>query len=333
MMRRTTVPPGLPPPGLSPTPKALLWAYQLTRENESLTDYVQQVKGQLNDTEEFAQSIQKCLNKLVETVTSLAHIRTNKAQTDNDKHQLLLLRRQLQYTVGPLCEYGQSLVKKNKNLVECIAALGGLDALSAELGSEVEGSASGSATWQPSISAQGSELSGSELSSNIFTSPPALPGNTSIFLTGGGPCSTQQPQPDTPIDPLQTTLATLMKQNNRSLDDYFDTANIFRRDQRPLTPSTEKALVAAFIAGCDNALYRRRLTHALRKAGFNWTWLTHEVQFLVLEEEFMEKQKFALAHRNADGSVMWPDGSTRMRFMPLEPVREEDLTSSEEEEL
>lgn len=327
MPPKPTVPPGLPPPGLSPTPQALLWAYQLTRENKTLTDYLKDVKSQLDDTEAFARNIQKCLSDLVENVTSLAHILGDKAQSDDDKHQLLLLRRQLQHTVGPFCEYGQSLVRKNKKLVECIAALEGLDALSDEISVNVEDPAPFAAT--PCPKARAGET---ELSVNVAASPLATPGRPRASVIENKCESTQQLQTETPIDAaLKATLATVMEQNGRPLDDYFDAANAFRREQRPLTPNTEKALVTTFIAGCDDKLYRRRLTHALRKSGMTWTWLTHEVQFIVLEEEYMEKQKFALAHQNKDGSVLWPDGSTRRRFVPLPPVTEEDLTSSDGE--
>lgn len=130
---------------------------------------------------------------------------------------------------------------------------------------------------------------------------------------------------------MDALFAQILQQRNRPLETYFDEASAYRRDHRPLTPNVENALVKAFIAGCDDKLYRRRLTHSLRKKEFNWTWLMYEVQFLILEEEYMEKQKYALAHQNEDGSVLWPDGSTRTRFVSLAPVTEDDLTSSDGE--
>lgn len=327
MPPKINVPPGLPPPGLPPTPQSLLWAYQLIRENKTLTDYLKEVRQQLDDTEAFARTIQKCLNELIENVTSLAHILANKTQTDDDKHQLLLLRRQLHHTVGPLYEYGKTLVRKNKQLVECIAVVEGLDGVQA-LSMAIEVPASIPATPYPDITT----VENTDPSSNAAT-PLATPGHVVTSISQNQPLPIQQaPQPETPIDPaLSTALAAAMKQSNRSLDEYYDAANAFRREQRALATDNEQALVTAFIAGCDDKLYRRRLTHSLRKMGWAWAWLTHEVQFLVLEEEYMEKQKFALAHQKEDGSVLWPDGSTRMRFVPLPPITEEDLTSSEGE--
>jgi hypothetical protein len=125
------------------------------------------------------------------------------------------------------------------------------------------------------------------------------------------------------------TLET-MKQNNRSLETYYDEANYLRRQARPITTEDE-TMVKNFIEGCDDRLYRRRLTHALRNGDMSWTRLGHEVQHLLNEEVYLENQKYALAHRNEDGSVMWPDGSVRHRFIAYLPFTDSDLTTSEED--
>jgi hypothetical protein len=124
-------------------------------------------------------------------------------------------------------------------------------------------------------------------------------------------------------------LDAVMHQQGRPLADYFDAACDFRRDQIRLDQASDPLFIEAFLAGCDNNLYRRRLTHALRKNGWYWTWLTHEVQYLVLEQEYMDKQSYALEHVMPDGSFMWPDGTCKYRIAVLPPITEEDLTDSD----
>lgn len=317
--------PSLSSPGHTPDPKSLLWTYQVSRENKALTDSLIQAKAQIDETETFAKTIKKCLDDLLATIKSLAHLVDKEAQTDDEKHQLLLLRRELQHTLGPLCEYGKTLVHRNKTLVQCIAALEGLEDLAKEMSPDGGDSPSGPGTPCPVRIPEGAELFLS-----AHASPAAPTARSPGSVAKDNPTTPKQPQAKKdPIDPL---FATIMQQRNRSLDEYFDEANAYRRQRRPLTPVIEKALVEAFLAGCDDQIYRRRLTHNLRKKEFTWNWLTHEVQFLVMEERYMEKQKFALEHQGEDGSVLWPDGSTRTRFVPLEPVTEDDLTPSDGED-
>ncbi|KAJ5668482.1 uncharacterized protein N7477_007052 [Penicillium maclennaniae] len=133
------------------------------------------------------------------------------------------------------------------------------------------------------------------------------------------------------LNPEITMTLSSMCQNERSLESYYDEANYLRRQSHP-TRAEDEILVNAFISGCDDRLYRRRLDHAVRKGQRNWTRLSHEVQHLLNEEEYMENQKFALAHRNEDGSVLWPDGSVKHRFVAYLPFTEDDLTTSEDDE-
>lgn len=318
-------PSGLSTPRRTSTPKTLLWNYQLARENSALAKSLIDVKAQLDKTENFARVLKKCLDELLDTVQSLAHIFQNEAKTDDDKHQLLLLRRQLRHTLEPLCEYGKTLVTRNKKMVKCIAALEGLEDLAKDMSADVETTTSDSGTPCPNPKSEDTGRFFSAAASPIPTT-----GHPTPSKTKDKPATCKKSQPETE-DPTGSLFAAMMKQRNRTLEAYFDEANTYRRDHRPLLPNIEKALVTAFIAGCDDRIYRRRLTHSLRKKEFTWLWLTHEVQFLILEERYVEKQKFALAHQNKDGSVLWPDGSTRMRFMPLQPVTEDDLTPSDGE--
>lgn len=315
----------LPPPGQSSTPKTLLWSFQLARENKIMADALRDVKNQLADTQDFAQTLKKCLDELLDTVHSLAHIFDSESKTDDDKHQLLLLHRHLQHTLEPLCKYGRTLVLKNKKMVQCIAALEGLEDLSRYRSADVEVTTSGPSTPCPKPK---SEVTGPFFSAT--TSPVPTTAYSTPSKAKDKPATHQKHQPERK-DPMDALFAQILQQRNRPLETYFDEASAYRRDHRPLTPNVENALVKAFIAGCDDKLYRRRLTHSLRKKEFNWTWLMYEVQFLILEEEYMEKQKYALAHQNEDGSVLWPDGSTRTRFVSLAPVTEDDLTSSDGE--
>lgn len=318
-------PPGLPSPEHTSNAKSLLWTYQVSRENKALTDSLMKAKAQLDETENFAKTIKKCLDDLLDTIHSLAHIFDSEAQTDDDKHQLLLLRRELQHTLGPLCAYGKTLVHKNKKLVQCIATLEGLEDLAREMSADVEDTPSAPGTPCPNP-----KFEGSEPFFSAATSPIPTTSRTTASNIKDNPATPKQPQ--TKKDPIDPLFATIMQQRSRSLDEYFDEANAYRRQRRPLTPVIEKALVEAFIAGCDDKVYGRRLTHNLRKKEFTWTWLTHEVQFLVMEERYMEKQKFAMEHQDEDGSVLWPDGSMRTRFMPLLPVTGDDLTPSDGED-
>lgn len=316
-------PSGHPPLGQSSNPKTLLWAYQLARENKALTDSLLDVKNQLQDTEEFAKALKKCLDDILDTVHSLVDVFNSETKTDDDEHQLFLLRRQLQQKLNPLCIYGKLLVFKNKKMVKAIASFEGLDELARDMSADLEAAASGLATPCPNPKAEGMERSASAAGSAAT--------NTVRPTTSEVKDKSAAPEESENQDVIDAFLATMMQQQHRPLETYFDEANAYRRVHKPLTPNLERSLVKAFIAGCDDKMYRRRLTHSLRKKEFTWLWLTHEVQFLVMEEQYMERQNFALEHLDEDGFVRWPDGSTRTRFVPLPPVTEDDLTPSDGE--
>lgn len=316
---------GYPPLGQSSNPKTLLWAYQLARENKALTDSLLDVKNQLQDTEEFAKALKKCLDDILDAVHSFAHIFDSETKTDDDKHQLLLLRRQLQQKLNPLCIYGKMLVFKNKKMVKAIAAFEGLDELARDMSADLEAATSGPATPCPNPKAKGTEPFANAAAS------PSPTTNTARLTTSEPKDKTAAPKESESGDVIDAFLAKMMQQQHRPLETYFDEVNAYRRVHKPLTPNLERSFVKAFIAGCDDKMYRRRLTHSLRKKEFTWPWLTHEVQFLVLEEQYMERQDFALEHLDEDGFVRWPDGSTRTRFVPLPPVTEDDLTPSDGE--
>lgn len=128
---------------------------------------------------------------------------------------------------------------------------------------------------------------------------------------------------------MEANLSTVMQQNGRSLEDYYDAAYDYRRQQKRLGPIDEDLFIHMFLVGLDATLYRRRMAHWMKKEGWSWAWLEHIVMFIILEEEYMARQEFALAHRFDDGSVLLPDGSREYRFVILPPITEEDLTPSE----
>lgn len=312
------------PAPASDEPFLLLWSYELHRQNSTLTNYLKELKGQVNVSDQRALSLEKCLGDLIVIVVSLANAMSTK--TADESQRLLTLRSQLQCALVPLYEYGHTLMHKDTTLVTCIAELERLYRMNSGITLKFPVPAHAHANSCRERSGENTEASLS------ITRSPLVESRHASHDASEDQRVPQQIATDIPTETVPATdLATAMKQNGRSLDDYFDAASDYYRQQRHLQQASEEAFIKAFIAGCEDNLYRRRLTHALRKNEMTWAWLTHEVYFLVLEEEYMEKQTYALAHQHEDGSVSWPDGSRRSRFVALSPVTDGDLTSSEEE--
>jgi hypothetical protein len=307
-------PTGAPPPGgPSNAPEALLWSYELSRQNKTLIEHIETVEKQLLTTEEHSRNLEQYLKSLTNLVTALDHIEgVNNIDTEE---RLLRLRQQLENIVLPLCDSDQTLVKKNKALLKCITELETICNMPA-------GTSPTASIPQPaSISVTESEDTPHSQPLLVNTRP--IP---AVIVPSPSPSLRL---PSWLLPEITMTLET-MKQNNRSLETYYDEANYLRRQARPITTEDE-TMVKNFIEGCDDRLHRRRLTHALRNGDMNWTRLGHEVQHLLNEEVYLENQKYALAHRNEDGSVMWPDGSVRHRFIAYLPFTDSDLTTSEED--
>ncbi|KAJ5197865.1 uncharacterized protein N7498_006982 [Penicillium cinerascens] len=301
----------LPPGGPSNAPQALLWSYELNRENKTLIEDIHAVKEQLLAIEEHSRNLGQYLKSLTNFVNTLD--RTKGSNYINTEEGLLHLGQQLKGTVLPLCDSDQSLVDKNKALVKCITEL---ETICNKTSTPTDASTlqHASVTTEPDHGPH---------AQTFMHSPGSLP----IVIVHGPPHSEQRPS----WLHMETTMTLeTMKQEDRSLELYYDEANYLRRQMRP-TVAQDEILVKTFIEGCDDRLSRRRLTHAVRNGNMTWTRLGHEVQHLLNEEEYMENQKYALAHRNGNGSVMWPDGSVKHRFIAWLPFTESDLTTSEED--
>lgn len=305
-------------------PSSLLWSYELHRQNRTLTNYLKEVKGEVNASDQRALSFEKCLGDLIVIVASLANVMSTK--TEHESQRLRTLRSQLQCALVPLHEYGQALMHKDTTLVTCIAELESLYRMNSGITLKFSVPA-----YTPANLCRERRGANTAASLSIARSPLVESRHASHDASEDQRIPQQIPTAIPTATVPATDLATAMKQHGRSLDDYFDAASDYYRQQRHLKQASEKPFIKAFIAGCEDNLYRRRLTHALRKNEMTWAWLTHEVHFLVLEEEYMEKQTYALAHQYEDGSVSWPDGSRRSRFVALSPVTDGDLTTSEEE--
>ncbi|KAJ5714853.1 uncharacterized protein N7483_012034 [Penicillium malachiteum] len=131
--------------------------------------------------------------------------------------------------------------------------------------------------------------------------------------------------------PSTPTIEDLQAQNGRSLEEYFKDAKTLRRKLRQSNEFDISSFISLFIDGLDKKIYRRRIIHILRKETWTWGWLKHMAIFIILEEQYFEKQAYALAHQQEDGSVILPDGTKQKRFVVIEPITEEDLSASEEE--
>ncbi|KAJ6024286.1 hypothetical protein N7540_005083 [Penicillium herquei] len=131
--------------------------------------------------------------------------------------------------------------------------------------------------------------------------------------------------------PSTPTIEDLQPQNGLSLEEHFKNAKRLRRKLHRAKRCDESLFISSLINGLDKEIYRRRITHTLRKETWDWAWLKHMVFTIILEEQYFEKQAYALAHQQEDGSVILPDGTKQKRFIVIEPITEEDLSTSEEE--
>ncbi|KAJ5161202.1 hypothetical protein N7492_006594 [Penicillium capsulatum] len=293
------------------SPTVLLWNYELQRENKGLMEDHATLQDRLTEAEKLTRRVTKCLEDLVTIVASLASTMNNTAH--NDSSRLQALRSQLRHTLAPLAEYAEA-IEKNSFLTDCIADLEKLNHLPA--GCILESATPLTNDARFNIVADSLLCTHSRASSTTSTSS----STSAQDSTGKSPAHAHA---------VQDMLSSVMQQNELSLEDYYDAAFHFRRRQKRLKRVNDDLFIDAFLAGLDNALYRRRMTHWMRKEGWSWAWLEHIVMFIILEEEYMAKQEFALAHKFEDGSYLLPDGSREHRFIILPPITEEDLTPSE----
>jgi hypothetical protein len=313
MSESSQVPPR--PSAVPASPLALLWSYEFRRQNGILTSRLLDVKDQLNEREQLTEYLSKFLNDLIVIIASMVTVLAG--YSDGDEHRIRLLHRLLGQAMAPLYQYAANCDLGSQALIDCIAQLEALYELPAILFDGDEGDAATSLSSALSAASDG-----------MPRSPRSAHGERTKSTTEIDQHD-DQISPDEAREALAVKLDAVMHQEGRPLEDYFDAACDFRRDQIRLGQANDPVFIEAFLAGCDNNLYRRRLTHALRKNGWYWTWLTHEVQYLILEQEYMDKQSYALEHVNPDGSFMWPDGTSKHRIVFLAPITEEDLTDSD----
>lgn len=297
------------------SPLALLWSYEFRRQNGILTSHLLNVKDQLNEREQLTELLSKFLNDLIVIIASMVTVFA--VYYDGAEHRIRLLHRLLGQAMAPLYRYAANYDLGNQALVDCIAQLEALYELPAFVFDGDEDDTATSLSSALSVASDG-----------MPQSPRSAHGQRAKFTTESDQHDDQL-SPNEAREALAAKLDAVMHQEGRPLDDYFDAACDFRRDQVRLGQADDPVFIEAFLAGCDNNLYRRRLTHALRKNGWYWTWLTHEVQYLILEQEYMDKQSYALEHLTPDGLFMWPDGTPRHRIVVLPPITEEDLTDSD----
>ncbi|KAF3390419.1 hypothetical protein F1880_009302 [Penicillium rolfsii] len=259
------------PSAVPVSPLALLWSYEFRRQNGILTSRLLDVKGQLNEREQLTELLSKFLNDLIVVIASMVTVLAD--QSDGAEHRIRLLHRLLGQTVEPLCRYAAQVDLGNQALIDCIAQLEVLYELPVfPLGTEgIDSSTSPSSALSATSDGPPQSLR------------PVHDGCNESMTESGH--KDDQISPDEAREALALKLDAVMHQEGRPLEDYFDAACDFRRDQIRLGQSNDPVFIEAFLAGCDNNLYRRRLTHALRKNGWYWTWLTHEVQYLILEQE------------------------------------------------
>lgn len=290
-------------------PTALLWSYEMQRTNRELTARLIDTKTQAEENEKLTRTLSKCLNDLIVIVASITTELNNTAHGSH--HRLRILRRQLHHALEPLRHYALAIDEKNKTLINCIAELEDMYNVTQVNTHEAK---YGDAQTNPNTA-------DARMSSNNDTS---LIAEYSALLkeTTIRSLATQ---------PMEAKLAAVMKQDMRPLEEYYEEAKNFRRGQRRLRQDNEALFIHAFIAGLDKNIYRRRIVHWLKKEHWDWAWLEHIIMVLILEEQYFEKQDYALTHRFEDGSVLLPDGTREPQFVILSPITEEDLTDSEVE--
>ncbi|KAJ5153389.1 uncharacterized protein N7482_009867 [Penicillium canariense] len=311
---------------ISTPPIALLWTYEFRRQNGVLTSRLLDVKEQLNQTEQLTELLSKYLNDLIVIIASIAGAVTSHSRSAEQR--IRLLHHLLAQALEPLSEYEASMDLNDQAFIDCIAQLKTLYDLPAFLIDENEVYTAHLLSTAPSPTSVGMPEPTASSNNDPGLTDRLLAASTSSFDK-----DTIQDDPNPPADAAENALAmkldAVMQQEGRPLEGYFEAACEFRRDQIRMRQANDSVFIEAFLAGCDNKLYRRRLTHALRKNGWYWTWLAHEVQFLILEQEYMDKQNYALEHVLPDGTFLWPDGTCKRRIVTLPPITEEDLTDSE----
>lgn len=326
-----------PPPV---TPSALLWNFQMKREKRSLTQHIAQANLQIEETQELVAQLSTCLRDLTVIVASVATSLHD--HTPQGQQRLRLLQTQLHDIVDPLYKNGKTIVNRNENLLAAIAKLRGL-----------HNTANFNNTLTSSTPPGLKRPKGLEPHENPERERACTPlTHTLLTLTQARTDPYQPEEANTTVadktaiaqilsrETFSKSLYKTLHQNGRPIGEYFDLAHEFRRRwMMSTTGSTvtdtghDAMVIEAFLEGLDSCLLRRRFTHWLRKEHWSWNFVFHFAQVLVMEEEYMVKQAYALEHKLEDGSVLFPDGERSYRFSYLPPIEDDDLTSSDYDEV
>ena len=299
-------------------PLALLWSYEFRRQNDILSTRLLGIKDQLKGRGQLNELLSKVLNDLIVIISSMLTILAN--VSDGGEHRLRHLRGLLAQTLAPLYDHEARSKLGNDALTSCIAQL--------EMLHNLPGVFSSTDASEPAPSLSSSLSSASD-------SPPGSPSwgsqdETRHDISCASPsiiCGPDKRQLSAAEAraALAMKLDVVMHQNGRPLQEYFDEACAFRRYQIRLRQADDAKLIQGFLAGLDNNLFRKRLTRALKKGGWYWTWLTHEVLYILIEQEYMDRDDHGSEHITTNEAFFRPDGTCKYRVVALPPVTEEDL--------
>ncbi|KAJ5114927.1 hypothetical protein NUU61_000686 [Penicillium alfredii] len=326
-------------PASSKEPTTLLWAYELQRENKILAQHLDNANEQLEAGHDLSRVLHEhilTLSNIIDSIDSTLDNGSQSGSTEQKKSPGHLKR-----SYSPFHGYTQALERENSDISACIAHLESLHDSHQPL--------PGPAMITPPSSAGSKNNSSGHKSKRVRNSKLPRPSGNKTTLTqtprvAAPPTptpkraktidqslntDTAQPQSPGTAKILEHTLLGVLKQNGRTLQEYFEAAISVRDRSLRSKQGSDTALIKVFIAGCEKRVHRLRLKHSLRKDGWTWPWLTQHVNWLLMEEDYLEKQEFALVHQFEDGSVLWPDGSRRHRFIALPPITEEDFTSTD----
>jgi hypothetical protein len=326
-----------------PNPATALWKYELERQKRSLTEHMIKAKHQIAETEDLVTRLSRCLKDLTVIVASVATSLND--QTPQGQQRLRLLQTQLHEIVDPLYQDGKAIVNQNENLLAAISTIRGIHNTSKVVETNIT---------PPGLSRpKGLTKNRHDPNRERPASSPLTQALLTISRSHTDPNKTKEPEPEAKAsfadkqaiaqilsrEGFFSSAEKVIRQRGRPIGEYFDAAHDFRRrwsisefGSRPTSSYNDDKMITTFLKGLDSAIYRRRFTHWLRNEHWNWNFLFHFAQILVMEEEYMAKQAYALNHKLEDGSVLFPDGERSYRFTYLPPITDEDLTASEEDD-
>ncbi|KAJ5712720.1 hypothetical protein N7493_009188 [Penicillium malachiteum] len=305
-------------------PAQLLWNYELARINDSLTSQLQAAKSEADNARTIPRLLRKAIKEMMLLQISV-NTAYGKSVFDGNlqlKHLYPQFRlackstqdlfAAVQAAINPSCQL-DLIIPYVECLGDLLNALREIEKIITDtketLNRETQLAKSGETKQAAPVSLDNSKPPDR-------TSPDIKPEDMDDFRFRHFPNPT--------IDDLKT-------QNGRSLEQYLKDARKLHCRLRQKNRFDESLFIGVFIDGLDKTIYRRRIIHTLRKETWDWAWVKHMVTFIILEEQYFEKQAYALAHQQEDGSVILPDGTKQNRFVVIEPITEEDLSASDEE--